>query len=196
MKKIIASLLFIFILSQISIAQSNRVRPRSLGLSFVMYDFNTAQKIRNGSIEKVLRDKDWADFKEMSPGLAVTYFKGLSSHVEFAGTLGGSYVKMPLRDKPVGDRTALLVEADASLNLKMFADEFWVNPYLIVGLGASKYKDYYGAIAPLGGGIKVNFVENTSLFITAQYRLGITKETTNYHFVYGLGFASALGSKN
>ena len=48
-----------------------------------------------------------------------------------------------------------------------------VNPYLIAGIGASKYTDIYGAFMPLGGGIKSSFVNDTQIFIQLQYHIGI-----------------------
>jgi len=194
MKKVLASLFAICLFSQFSFSQTKNIRPQSIGVSFIMNDFNTASRIRNGSVEQVIREKSWAKFKEMSPGLAVTYFKGLHPNIDFAGTLGASFVNYPIPNKPASSGENLLLEADASLNLKMFTDDYWVSPYLIAGIGASKYKGYYGAIIPLGGGLKVNFFDEFSLFATAQYRVGVTKETTNYHFLYSFGVAGILNA--
>ena len=93
----------------------------------------------------------------------------------------------------MGQGESLLLEADASVNLKMFTDDYWFTPYLIAGIGASMYENKYGAILPLGGGMKLNLFDEGALFITAQYRVGLTTETTNYHFVYGIGIAGTLG---
>jgi hypothetical protein len=194
MKKIFASLFIISLLSQNVTAQSNSIRPKALGVSFVLNDFNTAQRIRSGSLEQVLRDKQFGKFKEMSPGLALTYFKGLQKNIDFAGTLAASFVNYPIPNRELGSSDALLLEADASVNLKLFSDDYWVTPYVIAGVGASKYKDYYGAILPLGAGLKVNFFDEAAFFVTAQYRVGITQQTNN-HFMYSLGIAGLLGAK-
>jgi len=193
MKKLLASFILFCGFAQLAQAQKSNLRPAAIGVSFIMNDFATAQKIRGGSIEKVLREKSWSKFSDMSPGLGITYFKGLHSNIDFAGSLNGSYVSYPFRNKPARANDALLLEADASLNLKMFSDEYWVSPYLIAGVGLSKYKSYYGAILPLGGGVKVNFFDEAALFITTQYRVGLTTETTNYHFMYSIGIAGKLG---
>jgi OmpA-OmpF porin, OOP family len=195
MKKVLGSFILIALFSHFSHAQGS-LRAPALGVSFVMNDFGTAQRIRSGSIEKVFRDKSWSKFREMAPGIALTYFKGLHSNIDLASTLAATYVNYPLRNKPAGPSDALLLELDASLNFKMFPESYWVSPYLIAGVGASKYKNYYGAILPLGGGIKVNFFDEAALFVTAQYRVGLTTETTNYHFMYNIGIAGVLhGSK-
>ena len=195
MKKVLGSFILICLLSHVTIAQTRNIRPQALGVSFIMNDFTSAQKIRNGSLEQVIREDAWAKFRDMSPGLALTYFKGLHPNIDFAGTISGSFVNYPFRNKPAGAGDALLIEADASLNLKMFTEDYWVSPYLIAGIGASKYKGYYGAIIPLGGGLKVNFFDEAAVFITGQYRIGVTTETTNYHFVYSLGVAGVIGKK-
>jgi hypothetical protein len=129
----------------------------------------------------------------MSPGIAVTYFRGLKSYVDFAGTLSGSFVDYPLLNKPTGSGDNFLLEADASLNLKMFTDKYWFTPYITVGVGASKYKGYYGAFIPVGGGLKVNIFDEAAFFITSQYRLPVTNETSSHHFMNSFGFAGVIG---
>ena len=193
MKKLFTSLLVICLLTVHGFAQNNYIRPKALGVSFVMNDFKTAQRIKTGSLEAVLREKDWAKLKEMSPGLGITYFQGLSSHIDFAGSLIASYVAYPVPNKPAGTTDGLLLETDASLNLKLVSDHYWVTPYLSVGVGASKYKNYYGAILPIGAGLKVNFFDEAAVFINTQYRVGVTKETTASHFIYSIGVAGILG---
>ena len=192
MKKVLASLFVLSLFFQDSVAQ---IRPKALGVSFIMNDFVTAQRIRSGTIESVIRNKQWAKFKEMNAGLAVTYFKGLQKHVDFASTLGASFVNYPFPNKAPAANDALLLEADASVNLKMFTEDYWVSPYLSIGIGASKYKAYYGAFIPLGGGVKVNFFDEAAIFIQAQYRVGVTAETSNYHFMYSFGVAPRIGNK-
>ena len=195
MKNLLASLFVICLVAQEGLSQTTPVRPKAFGVSFIMNDFATAQRIRSNSLETVLREKTWAELNEMDPGLALTYFQGLTSHVDFAGTLGISYVNYPVPNKPASPTDALLLEADASINLKLLSENYWVSPYLSVGVGGSKYKNYYGAILPLGMGLKVNLFDEAAFFINTQYRVGITKETTASHFVYSIGIAGVIGGK-
>ena len=193
MKNVLAGLiLFCFLYTNVS-AQDKPIRPRALGISFIMNDFTTAQRIRGGSLSQVFRDKSWAKFKEMSPGLALTYFKGLKPHIDFAGTLAASYVNYPLRNKPEGSSDALLLEGDASGNFKMFDESYWVTPYISAGIGASKYKNYYAAFIPLGLGFKINLFDEASVFIASQYRIPVSYETGNYHFMYSFGISGIIG---
>lgn len=194
MKNVIAASILFCLFSNISSAQDKPIRPRALGVSFIMNDFSTAQRIRNGSLSQVFRDKKWSKFKEMSPGLALTYFKGLKPCVDFAGTLAASFVNYPLRNnKPAGGSDALLLEGDVSGNFKMFDESYWVTPYVSLGVGASKYRGYYAAFVPVGLGFKVNLFDEAAVFIASQYRIPVSYETGNYHFMYSFGIAGVIG---
>lgn len=195
MNKVLASCIVLFLLPASVMAQNNSIRPRAIGISFMLNDFTTAQRIRSGSIEGVIRDDRWAKIKEMSAGLAISYFKGLQKNIDFSSSLGASFVNYPFPNKPSFEKESLLLELDASANFKMFPENYWVIPYLSAGVGASKYKSYYGAFIPLGGGLRVNFFDEASVFIQAQYRVPVTAETSNYHFMYSLGVAGLIGRK-
>lgn len=193
MKKVIAALISFCFLTNI-IAQTRPIRPRALGVSFIMNDFTTAERIRTESLSAVYRDKNWAKFKEMSPGLALTYFQGLKPHVDFAGTLAASYVTYPLRNgKPAETSDALLLEGDVAGNFKMFDESYWVTPYIHLGLGGSEYKGYWAAFIPVGLGFKLNLFDEASVFIASQYRVPVTYETGNYHFMYSFGISGIIG---
>lgn len=195
MKKILAVLLALYLFVPTSFGQDDEVRPAAIGLSYVLNDFRTANLIRTTSLSSVLANKQWTKPKQMSPGIAVSYFKGLYKKVDFAGTAAFSFLRYPMTGKTFfADR--LLVETDASLNLKMVSEKYWVQPYLIAGIGASMYAGkYFGAFIPTGVGMKVNFFDDAHLFVTSQYRIPVTTETTNYHFFHQFGIAGRIGKK-
>ncbi len=196
MKKILAVLLALYLITPESFAQDDQIRPAAIGVSFILNDFTTADRIRTGSLSRVLANKQWAKFKEMAPGIAVTYFKGLRKHIDFAGTLAGSFVSYPLLNRPASSGDKFLLEADASVNLKMVSEKYWVQPYLIVGLGAQMYDGtYFGAFIPTGVGMKLNLFDDAHLFVNSQYRIPVTKETVNYHFFNQVGIAGRIGVK-
>jgi OmpA-OmpF porin, OOP family len=190
MKKVLAAFVVLCFISSISFAQNKLIRPRALGISFIMNDFTTAERIRTGTLSTVFREKQWSKFKEMSPGLALTYFKGMTPHVDFAGSFAFSSVNDPLHNDSGGD--ALFLEADASANIKMFDESYWVTPYLSAGIGASKFKDYYAAFLPLGLGFKVNLFDEAAFFVNTQYRVPVS-EATSYHFMYSFGISGVIG---
>ena len=194
MKKILLSLFSLYLLVPASHGQKDEVRPKAIGVSFFLNDFVSPDRIRTTSLSKVLADKQFAKLREMSPGLAITYFKGIGKHVDVATSLGGSFIKYPMTTRTFTNNS-LLLEANASLNLKMTTESYWVQPYLSLGLGAHKYKNYYGAFLPLGVGMKINLLDEAHIFITSNYRVPLTVETGNYHFQHSIGFAGRLGKK-
>jgi OmpA-OmpF porin, OOP family len=196
MKKFLAVLLAAFVFVSASFGQNIDKRPAAIGVSFFLNDFATANRIRTTSLSKVLADKQWAKFKDMNPGLAFSYFQGLTNHIDFAGTLAGSFVRYPMPNRTfVNDK--FLLEADASMNFKMLSEKYWVQPYIIAGIGAHMYGgSYFGAFLPTGLGLKVNFFDDAHLFVTTQYRIPVTKETANYHFMNQFGIAGRIGKKN
>lgn len=196
MKKILTILFALYLIVPESFSQDDEIRPAAIGVSFILNDFTTADRIRTGSLSRVLANKQWAKFKEMAPGIAVSYFKGLRKHVDFAGTLAGSFVSYPLLNRPASSGDKFLLEADASVNLKMVSEKYWVQPYLILGLGAQMYDGaYFGAFIPTGIGMKLNLFDDAHLFVTSQYRIPVTKETVNYHFFNQFGIAGRIGAK-
>jgi OOP family OmpA-OmpF porin len=193
MKIFIASLFLFCLVSTNSSAQNIDTRSKSIGVSFILNDFTTPQRIRSTSVEQVFRDKKWAKFNEMSPGLAITYFQGLQDHLDFAGTLTASFVNYPFPTRAPSATDALLLEADASINVKMFPDNYWFTPYFSAGVGGSKYKSNYGAFIPLGIGFKVDFYHEATIFANTQYRVPVVTENTNYHFMYSIGVSGVIG---
>jgi OmpA-OmpF porin, OOP family len=194
MKKLLAALFAFCLLAPSTHAQSDEVRPKAIGISFFFDDFATANRIRTTSLSSVLSGKKIAKFREMSPGLAINYFKGIRKHVDIVATLGGTFVRYPMPNKSFSD-DKLLLEATAMVNLKMTSEKYWVQPYLSAGVGAHKYSIYYGAFLPLGLGLKVNFFDEAHLFINSQYRIPVTTETANYHFQHSIGVAGRIGKK-
>ena len=191
MTKIIASFLLLGFFIQPSAAQEKSVRHKNFGISFILNDFVTPQLIRSSSLSTVIREDNFVRLKEMEPGIAISYIKGFTPNIDFAATLGGSMIKLPLPDKTYADNH-LLLEADASANFKMFSEETRFNPYLIAGIGASHYKNIYGAFVPLGGGIKATVVNQTQVFVQFQYRVPVTTEANNYHLQASIGVSGLL----
>jgi OmpA-OmpF porin, OOP family len=194
MKKAFASLFFLLFLSQISWSQSGPIRQQSFGISYIRNDFNTAQSIRSSSLSATIRNKKLLKFSDMTSGVGLHYFKGVAPHIDFASTLNIGSTKEGLPGKTLSENRALL-ELDASINLKMLDDSYKFTPYIIAGIGGSKYGSYYGAFIPLGGGLRFKFKSNAVIFSTLQYRVPVTEETAGYHIVASLGGAWVFGKK-
>ncbi|MBC6492167.1 OmpA family protein [Flavihumibacter stibioxidans] len=192
MKKLIFSLLAVCSLTSVAFSQDNEYKKRpALGIHFFGNDFETPSKIRSSSLSSVLKDNQWAKLGDHNFGFAANYLQGLTNHLDFSTTLGLSFLKYPIEGKS-SNSDAALFEWDAMVNAKMLSDKYWVSPYLSAGLGASKWKGYFGAFLPVGVGLQVNFFDEAFLMVNSQYRMKITN-TTNYHFYHSIGFAGNIG---
>src|SRR5687767_86350 len=114
MKKILAALFALCFLIPDSYGQDDEVRPKALGISFFVNDFVTPNRIRTTSLSSVISRKDFAKFSEMSPGIAIHYFKGMTKHVDVAASLGGSFINYPMPNKTFTNDKFLL-EANAAV---------------------------------------------------------------------------------
>ncbi len=174
---------------------SFKKRP-TLSVNFIFNDFLTAQRLQGSSIGSVLSNKDWARANEMTPGLGIAYYEGLSEHFDFMSTLNGTFMNYPFRNgrKTPGDWMNL--QWDANINMKLLSDKHTVVPYLTAGVGAFSHGlTYFGAYMPVGGGLQVNLGDQEAfIFSNFQYRLPITANA-NYHFTYTFGLGAPLTAK-
>jgi len=197
MKRILLTVVVLAGLVSVSNAQdapkANLKKAPSLGINFQLTDFTTANRLKGVSIGSVLKDKDWAQFAEMNFGLSLQYLKGLTNHLDFAGTLSGTFVKYPFRDKATPSNDALLLTLDASLRAKLLTDKYIFVPYATAGVGVSAYSmSTYGAVIPVGIGFQFNLgKQDAFLFTQGDYRIAVTNSATN-HFTYSIGFAAPI----
>ncbi|GAO43280.1 OmpA family protein [Flavihumibacter petaseus NBRC 106054] len=193
MKKLLLSLTVVTsVLGSVTAQNADYKKRPAIGIHFITNDFVTPQRIKETSLTDVLKDKQWAKFGEMDYGFGISYLKGLSNKIDFSTTLGVSFLSYPLKDNPSNGDDGALLEWDAMVRAKMTSDKYWVSPYISAGIGASKWRGYYGAIIPVGLGIQVNFFDEAFLLLETQYRTGITSTTSN-HFFNSLGIAGNIG---
>ena len=169
-------------------------KPSTLGIQFIFNDFQTATAIRNSSLAAVIRDKKLAHLKNMSPGLAINYLKGLNNIFDLSTSLEMSFLDYPIPGKGAFGSNKLLLEANAMINAKMLPDKYFFVPYLSAGLGISKYEGYYGTFLPVGAGVQVNVFDEAFFFINSQYRVKVA-DNTNYHFFASIGFAGIIRNR-
>ena len=193
MKKLILSVLTILLYTS-SFSQDGDFRKRSaLGVSFFLNDFQTAADIKKNGLGSVIRDKNLFRTSRMNPGLALNYLKGLSNHIDFAATLGGSFVDYPIANLP-RQGNHFLLETTAGLNLKLVSDNYWVVPFANVGIGASKYTGHYAAFMPVGVGLQINLVDEAFIIYNSQYRIPVTDQAAS-HLYHSIGIAGVIGKK-
>ena len=194
MKKIPCVLLAILFSHALSFSQENHIQNPTLGISFLLNDFKSASAVRATSLSTAIKNRQFGKIKDMSPGLAISYIQGFSDHFDFYTTLAGSFLDYPQQNRPGFGTDYLLLEADASVRGKLFSNKYWLSPFLQAGIGASKYKGYFGAFVPVGFGIQLNFFDEAYLLLNSQYRIPVT-ETANYHFYHSVGLAGNIGKR-
>jgi outer membrane protein OmpA-like peptidoglycan-associated protein len=195
MKLVFVSLLAAIFIAPVVYGQDDEIRSSEIGVSFNLYDYKTAQLIRTTSLNAVIRDKQFADVGEMSPGIGLHYFKGLKKHIDFGGSLGVTYLNQTFQNKPSDGVERMMIQLEATAQFKMVSDHYWLQPLLIAGLGAERYHVYYGAHIPLGVGLNVNFFNEGRLFFNSTYRVPITTGSSNYHFMYAFGVSGRITKK-
>lgn len=176
-------------------AQKEYVKRSAIGVHFFLNDYQTAAKIRNSSLNSVLNNKSWAKARDMAPGLALSYIKGMNKYVDVKASLGASFLDLPVPNRAPFNSDYLLLEADVTAHLKMLPDKYYVSPYAIAGIGASNYKKgFFGAYMPVGLGLQVNFFDDAFLLVESQYRI-LVSGNNNYHFFNSIGVAGTIGKK-
>jgi len=201
MQKIFGACLASMLLSMLTYGQAatetpDYTRPATIGVQFFLNDFKTAKDIRATSLSTVLDKKQFGKIKEMSPGLAVFYTKGINNHLDYQVTAAGSFVTYNLQNRPETNQGSdkFLLEVDASVIGKMVTDKYWLIPTVNLGLGISKYGPYYGTFIPAGVGLQVNVFDEAFVMFNSQYRIPVT-ETANYHFYHSIGIAGTINKK-
>ncbi|MGN6531657.1 MAG: hypothetical protein ACTHK0_07880 [Ginsengibacter sp.] len=194
MKKLLLFLFFTGFLVSVFAQENSYKKGHALGISFFLNDFKTASDIRSMGIVSVINNHNFFKTSRMNPGLAINYLNGLSNHVDFIATLGGSFVDYPIQNLAPFGKNNFLLETTASVNLKLLTDEYWVVPFVDLGVGASKYKKYFGAFMPVGVGLQVNIEDAVYLLINSQYRIAVT-QNASYHFYHSIGIATNISKE-
>jgi len=193
MKKLLLCFTLSLIVLHLFSQDKNPVKAASLGVNFFFNDFKSAEIIRSSSLSSTLLKKDFGRNSQMSPGLGISFLKGICSQVDFAAMLGGSFLDYTTANGKALGTSAFLLEVDASLHAKLLPDNYLIVPYLSAGVGFSKYKGYYGAIMPVGVGLQIGIYKDTFILIDSQYRIKVS-ESTNYHFLHSIGIVGSLES--
>ncbi len=195
MKKILLSFLVI-VTMVVSFGQTTSLKKRpTLGINFFLKDFKTPDLIGRKGLGVVLRDGSWSKISEMTPGLGLQYFTGLTDYLDFTANLNASFINYTFYDGSKAGSDKFLLESDAGVNLKLLTDNYFMVPYLHAGVGASMLGGtYFGAYAPIGAGAQFNIGEDNFIHLQWLYNLRVS-DNTNNHFHYAIGFSSPLTEK-
>jgi OOP family OmpA-OmpF porin len=191
MKKLIVYFLAV-ILSATTYGQTDYVRRPSFAIHLLKNDFQTASEIRSSGLATAL--KNYSASGRLKGGVGLSYIQALSQHADFVATGSGSFLNYPVPGAPVSINESFLMEVAATVNVKLLTDKYFVSPFLTTGVGASKYRGYYGAFIPIGVGLQFNISNDAFFILNSQYRMRAT-ETVNYHFYHSIGVGGNLFPK-
>ncbi len=191
MNRIILNLLACLLVANVATAQLADKKPSSIGVHFILNDFPSANALRTQGLTTAIRNHAFTRLDSMNAGMGISYWKGLTRHIDFAGELNGSFAKYPVpnKAKPFSDK--FFLEATATANIKLLTDKYTVVPYLTAGIGANAFQGYFSAILPVGVGFQINFGSGTFLMLNSQYRIRAT-ENAAYNIFHSAGIVKTV----
>jgi len=172
----------------------NYTKGKAFGFSFFLSNYEAASVLRHQGVVELFKDNNLFRMKDLNPGLALNYYQGLNNHMDFAASLGGSFLDYP---KAVGNSNLtniFFLEGTGQVNFKLLSDHYAFTPYADLGVGASQFKGNFGAFLPTGIGFQVNILDQFFIHLNSQYRIPVT-EKMEYHFYHSLGFSGLISPK-
>ena len=133
------------------------------GIHFNAVDFTTPETWKNNT-----SSRDFARVKDMDFGFSLSYWKGLTSRIDFstkANLLVHNYSSEDRNEATT--KTEMGIELEPSLNIRALKDDKLINPFLSVGIGGGYYTGEFGAYVPAGVGLQLNFNSVTYLLLQA-----------------------------
>ena len=193
MKQKLTLLLAVAIFCTGAFAQQNWAAPKkgSLGgIHFNFADFNAPSGIKNPLTGKV-----YSSIKNMSKGISFSYWKGLTSKIDFSTKINAMFHNYNIIHYGLSDKTELGLELEPTINIRPVKDNAKLAPFLTAGVGAGYYTGHFGAYIPAGLGLQLNWSGVTYLFLQTQYKFSLTEKVLDDNLFYSVGLAENLGKK-
>ena len=160
------------------------------GIHFNLADFNGPTGIKNPLTGKV-----YSTIKEMSKGISFSYWKGLTSKIDFSAKVNAMFHNYNLIANGLSDKTEIGLELEPTINIRPMNDNSKLAPFLTAGIGGGYYSGDFGAYLPAGVGIQLNSNNITYLFLQAQYKFTLTKKVLGDNLFYSIGIAENIGKE-
>lgn len=176
-------------------AQTSNSKPKvqKLGIQITQHDFVSATEMRSRGFSSVVASGDWSKLNRMKTGIALSYISSLDDHFDFNGRLGLTFVEASsFNDRPKNNQAKIYLESDASIQMKLLSDDYFLSPFLSLGAGAALSDIYFSAYMPTGAGLQLNLFDQTFLVLQSQYRIPVTTNTS-HHLFHSVGFFTKLG---
>ena len=171
--------------------KKDHTKPRLISYHISFSDYSFPKQIMDSSLNKAFQQKDWYKPGNKSFGIGLSYWKGLTSNIDFSGTVTGTFSNFPanfVKDDSIG-QAKFTTQVDAFIHIRAFKESARVNPFLTAGIGAGYFPNKFALYAPLGTGLQFRFSEGTYLFLQMQWRKKLTSGINNDYLFYSIGFA-------
>lgn len=181
--------IFLFLLTAVKCQQSF-IKPAALSVHFFLTDFNTPVRIKDKGIGQLFNP----ELKAMKQGLAFSYLKGVTNHIDVTVTASGSFVDYPVENLPLSGKNSLWIQITTMANLKLLTDKNFFTPYITAGAGISKYKSYYGLFIPAGLGLQFNFKNEIYILLQSHYSFAVADKVSD-NLYHSIGIAGNINRK-
>ncbi len=157
-------------------------KGKLVGIHFNALDFKTPQSWKNNSSPRFA-----TKLKEMDFGLSLSYWKGLTSKIDFALKLNGNLHDYAADRNVSTTKTEVGLELEPTINIRPFKDNNIFAPFLSAGIGGGYYTGEFGLYVPAGVGLQLNFSSVTYLLLQATYKWSLSEDDLKDHLVYSFG---------
>ena len=171
---------------------ASAVKGSLFGIEFNTLDIHTPATLKSSA-----GPRTFTKFKDMDFGFSFLYWKGLTKNIDFtskAGLLFHDYAQED-RNEVNDESNPIGADLEAGFNIRPYGDNSLVAPFLSAAIGGGYYTGKWGAYAPVGLGVQVNFRSTTYLIAQAQYRWSLTESVLKDNLFYGLGVAQNFKKK-
>lgn len=175
---------------------SSNKKGQLFGIHVGVSDYITPQTFKTSPSPIRQSERKFPNIKDLSFGLGLSYWKGLTPKIDFAGTINTVFHDYAALYSGVSGTNEIGVELEPTINIRPIADNNRWAPFLTAGVGGGLYSNKIGAYVPVGGGLQLNWASTTYLFLKMQYHFALTKDVLKDNIYYSLGFAESFGPED
>jgi len=180
-------ILFTNIFAQKSKTATAAKKGQLVGVNFILADYKGPAGIKDPST-----GKGYSSVRDMSKGVSISYWRGLTSTIDFSAKIDALFHNYNLISYGLSDKTEYGVELEPTINVRPFADNAKLAPFVTTGVGVGDYTGHFGAYIPAGVGLQLNCSNTTYFFVQAQYRFTLTKKVFGDNLLYSFGITEHL----
>ncbi len=169
-------------------------KPKILVYNISFSDYTLPQLMKDSGSSNALKQGSWYKPASKSLGIGLSMWKGLTPHIDFSGSLHGTFSNFPslfVKNDSIG-QASFSPQLDALLHFKALKEQATVNPFLTAGVGAGYFGKMLGIYAPLGAGLQFHFKQGAYLLLQAQWRKRLSGGINNDYLFYNIGFAQHM----